>query len=158
MKTLVSCFILLSSFEFNLSFPVGRSDSGLILIPLSALRLNNQPRGPLDFIGNWIQSSSFFPIEINIPDTFSAVGNTIGGWASNVGNFAQNVGSTLQGVTQNVGNGIQSFAQGLTQNVPLVGAFVRPNGSATQRIFILIPQRNDRGNFDSGYDAMDIFP
>ncbi|CAH1104569.1 unnamed protein product [Psylliodes chrysocephalus] len=174
------CFYICSTEIF--AYPVS-SDPRYVLVPISLSNFNQQPRGPLDFIGNWIQSSDFFPLELNVPDTFSSIGNTVGGWANNVGNFAQNVGSTfqgftqnvgsgiqgltqnvgsgIQGLTQNVGSGIQSFTQGLTQRVPFLAAIVRPPGTSTQRFVVLIPARDFVGsntinqNFNSN-DKMDF--
>lgn len=101
-------------------------------------------RGPLDFIGNWIQSSEWFPIEVNVPDTFAAVGN-------GVSSFANNIGSGFQTFTQNAGNAFQNFAQGLSQR-PIIGAIVRPiQGQqpqvppvVAQKYFVVMPTQNVR--------------
>lgn len=107
-----------------------------------------QVRGPLDFIGNWIQSSEWFPVEINVPDTFASVGNGIGTLATNVGNgfnaFTQNLGSGFQTFTQNVGSNVQNFAQNLSQRFPVLAVVVRPNAPA--RYFALVPVRTVGGD------------
>lgn len=120
------------------------------------------------FIGDWIQGSDWFPIEINVPDTFGAIGNGIGNVAQSVGSFAQGVGSFAQGVgtnlsgfaqgvgqglqtlTQNVGNGVQGVTQFFTrpnaqngQKTPQLGDTV-PVGQ--QKIFILVPMGSPNGN------------
>lgn len=98
-------------------------------------------RGPFDFIGNWIQGSEWFPIEINVPDTFGAVGNAVGvvaqgvgtfaqGVGSNISGFAQNVGQGFQSLSQNVGNGFQNFAQFFSQRPNTVTSSISANPAA----------------------------
>ena len=48
-----------------------------------------------DFIGSWIQSSEWFPIEINIPDTISAIGS---GLSTGFMNFSDAFGNWIQGL------------------------------------------------------------
>lgn len=129
-------------------------------------------RGPFDFIGNWIQGSDWFPIEINVPDTFGAVGNAFGYVAQGVGNVAQGVGSFAQGVgtnvnnfaqgvgqgwqtlSQNFGNGVQGFAQLFPrpnaqsgQKNPQLGQSVNVGGQ--QKFLILVPMGASNGNGQS---------
>lgn len=89
-------------------------------------------RGPFDFIGNWIQGSDWFPIEINVPDTFGAVGNVVGNVAQGVGSFAQGVGSNINGFAQNVGQGFQTFSQNFGNGFQNLGQLFsqRPNSVA----------------------------
>lgn len=127
----------------------------------------NQVRGPFDFIGNWIhnwiQSSDWFPIEINVPDTFSNVGAGFQSFTQNVGNgfqtfqqnvgngfqqFQQNVGNGWQQLQQNVGNGVngltQSFGNGVrnfTQTIPIFNTHPSHHGQSV-RYFLLVPVRN----------------
>ncbi|CAG9826910.1 unnamed protein product [Diabrotica balteata] len=128
--------------DVEINITLGKLWEKLILVLICYGPQNQQPRGPLDFIGNLIQATGLIPIEINVPDTFSAVGNTVGGWATNVGNFAQGVGTTFQGFTQNIGSGVQNFAQGLVQRVPILGTIIRPTGGSNQRYYILVPAQN----------------
>lgn len=111
-----------------------------------------QLKGPLSFIGDWINNSDWFPIEINVPDTFGAIGNGLQGFGNNVGNFAQgignNIGNFAQGVgtgfntvTTNIGNGLQSFAQ----RIPIISNFVRPvavaqNTKFGTKYFVVMPE------------------
>ncbi|VEN59517.1 unnamed protein product [Callosobruchus maculatus] len=91
------------------------------------------------FIGNWIASSDWFPIEVNVPDIFNNIGSGVGNVAQTVGQFAQNMGAGIMTFTQNVGSGIQSFAQGIGQRVPFIGAIVRP--STTTGDQQVVPQK-----------------
>nr|XP_023029244.1 uncharacterized protein LOC111517348 [Leptinotarsa decemlineata] len=145
MKIILVTSLCFSWLSFLLAAPAIDSTRRIIIVPASFLQnehiLQGQNRGPLDFIGNLIQSSGFFPIEINVPDTFGSIGNGVGTLANNVGNFAQNVGTGFQTFTQNVGNGFQNFVQ----RVPILGAFVRPVGGSvtTQKYFILVPTQKN---------------
>ncbi|CAG9854204.1 unnamed protein product [Phyllotreta striolata] len=156
------CFCLYACSSEIFAFPVSASDTKFVLVPISLSNFNSKPRGPLDFIGNWIQSSNFFPVEINVPDTFATVGGTVGGWATNLGGIAQNVGSTFQGLTQNVGSGIQNIAQTITQRLPFLAAIVRPPGASTQRFVLLIPAQGlegkDKMDFNANSELLEIFP
>ncbi|XP_028142174.1 uncharacterized protein LOC114336052 isoform X2 [Diabrotica virgifera virgifera] len=145
MKNLHLIYVLCLFYCFTKTFSMPmNNEAKVILVPISYGPQNQQSRGPLDFIGNLIQSTGLIPIEINVPDTFSSVGNTVGGWATNVGNFAQGVGTTFQGFTQNIGSGVQNFAQGLVQRVPILGTIIRPTatGGSSQRYYILVPAQN----------------
>ncbi|XP_060517977.1 uncharacterized protein LOC132696888 isoform X2 [Cylas formicarius] len=85
-------------------------------------------RGPFDFIGNWIQQSSWFPVEINVPDTFANIGNGLSQVTQNLGNgfnqFTQgvtqatsNLGNGVSQLSQNVGNGVSQFSQNVGSGV-----------------------------------------
>ncbi|KAJ8961183.1 hypothetical protein NQ318_008865 [Aromia moschata] len=115
-----------------------------------------QSKGPFDFLGNWIQSSDWFPVEINVPDTITGVGNGVGSFATNVGNgfntFAQNVGNGFQTFTQNVGSGFQSFTQNLAQRIPILAVIVRPN--SPPRYFLMLPAGNMNNNGGNKQDNM----
>ncbi|KAG5888644.1 hypothetical protein JTB14_021269 [Gonioctena quinquepunctata] len=141
MKILLVTSLCLSCFAF-LSAAPAFDTRRIIIVPASLLENSNLPlgqtRGPFDFIGNWIQSTGFFPIEINVPDTFGAIGNNVGTLATNAGNFAQNVGTGFQTFTQNVGNGFQNFVQ----RVPILGSIIRPTGANGQKYYILVPTKS----------------
>ncbi|CAH1983921.1 unnamed protein product [Acanthoscelides obtectus] len=114
---------------------------------------HQQTRGPLQFIGNWIDSSDWFPIEVNVPDVFSNIGSGVGNVAQTVGQLAQNMGAGIMTFTQNVGSGIQNFAQGIGQRVPFIAALVRPSTTpnegqevAPQMYMILVPERGYAGD------------
>ncbi|KAJ8974859.1 hypothetical protein NQ317_001957 [Molorchus minor] len=171
--------LLMSAFCSHVSFsaPTGKAKE-VLLFPTRASSVYNympyppppfQTRGPFDFIGNWIQSSEWFPVEINVPDTVSSIGNGVGTFATNVGsgfnNFAQNVGIGFQTFTQNLGNGFQSFTQNLTERFPILAVFVRPN--SPPRYFVLVPKvkANNRNNNDKSEthlnhinDLLEVFP
>nr|CAI5867356.1 unnamed protein product [Callosobruchus analis] len=120
---------------------------------------HHEARGPLQFIGNWIASSDWFPIEVNVPDIFSHIGSGVGNVAQTVGQVAQNMGSGIMTFTQNVGSGIQSFAQGIGQRVPFIGTIVRP--TTTTNYMLVVPSQKygpDRPLSQMESDILEKFP
>lgn len=88
-------------------------------------------RGPFDFIGNWIQGSEWFPLEVNVPDTFGAVGSAVNTAAQGVGSFAQGVGNNIGVLAQNLGQGFQTFSQNLGNGFQnMAQFFTRPEAVA----------------------------
>nr|CAH7713174.1 unnamed protein product [Callosobruchus chinensis] len=121
-----------------------------------------QTRGPLQFIGNWIASSDWFPIEVNVPDIFNNIGSGVGNVAQTVGQFAQNMGTGIMTFTQNVGSGIQSFAQGIGQRVPFIGAIVRPTATVGEQVvpqkYMLVVSGQERPLSQMESDILETFP
>ncbi|XP_017784493.1 PREDICTED: uncharacterized protein LOC108568090 [Nicrophorus vespilloides] len=83
-------------------------------IDANQLQITSAQRGIWDVVGNWIQGSDWFPIQINIPQTFGSIGN-----------------------------GIMTFANGIVQRIPFINnrpEVVRPR---PHNYMIVVPLHKD---------------
>lgn len=118
----------------------------------------NQPKGIWNAVGDFITSTGFFPIEINVPDTvgtivsgaqnvYAGISSTIAGVPATVGTIvsgAQNVytgiSSGVSDIGQNVYSGISGIAGNVIQRIPLLqGVTSSNNPRPLKSFFVLVP-------------------
>ncbi|CAH0558233.1 unnamed protein product [Brassicogethes aeneus] len=170
-STLVLLFFLFCC-EIASAAPISQRDGrDVVFVPARYIPFPLDPaylKGPLSFIGDWINGSEWFPVELNVPDSFAAIGNGIQGFGNGIGTFAQGVGSNFGNFAQNLGNNWNNFAlnvgnrfHNITQKLPVLNNFYhRPIAMAQNTRFgtkyvVVMPKSEDKLQNELKFDPFE---